>query len=107
MNRILKRIAEEDESKRVEAAMRELGFGWCTTGGGCTAYYKGLDDNRVMYVIGEDGDTVPERFDETYSVAIMENEFEDNEHEFCASFDNFEDFKNNYMDMSKYEEFKY
>ena len=111
MNKILKKVAEDyeelDEEKRVAKAMKDLGFNWCTTGGGCDAYYKNLGEDKTMYVVGEMETQIPTTFDEPYTVAIFEGENIDDEHEFAASFDSYEDFIANYTDMSKYEEVEY
>jgi hypothetical protein len=105
INKILKKIAENSsEAAKVRIKMKELGFKWCSTGGPCEAYHKDIGDGKSMYVVGESETEVPETFNETYGVAIFEDKGETEKY---ATFNGYDDFAANYMDMSKYEDVDY
>ena len=105
MNRILKKIAEDNsEKQQIIDGLKDLGFRFCTTGGNCTAYYKELGDNKTMYVVDDSGIDLPAKLDEGFMVTILDNENTDEETEQAAFFNGYDDFIDNYMDMSKYED---
>ena len=106
INKILKKIAENSsEAAKVRIKMKELGFKWCSTGGPCEVYHKDIGDGKSMYVVVDDsGIDLPDKLDEGFMVTILENENTDEETEQVAFFNGYDDFVDNYMDMSKYED---
>jgi hypothetical protein len=57
-----------------------------------------------MYVVDDSGIDLPAKLDEGFMVTILENENTDEETEQAAFFNGYDDFVDNYMDMSKYED---
>ena len=107
MNRILNKIAEDNnEEQQILDGLKNLGFEHCTTRGICTVHYKELGD-KTIYVVDGPGIDVPTKLDEDFRTGIIENIGTDEETEQQATFNGYDDFVANYMDMSRYEEVVY
>ena len=108
MNRILKKIAEDNsEKQQIADSLESLGFEWCLCRWHWIVYCKKLGENKTMYVVDDSGIDVPTKLDEDFMVVILENEGTDEETEQVAMFNGYDDFVANYMDMSKYEDVDY
>ena len=108
INRILKKIAEDNsEKQQIADGLESLGFELCLCRWHWIVYCKKLSENKTMYVVDDSGIDVPTKLDEDFMVAIIENEGTDEETEQVAMFNGYDDFAANYMDMSKYKDADY
>ena len=105
MNRILNKIAEDNnEEQQILDGLKSLGFEWCSTGFSCLALEKHLGRNKFMYLYACPPTNFPTKFDMEFPVMIVNNEGTAWATEQDATFNNYDDFVANYMDMSRYED---